>query len=248
MAQEVLTPEEYARWMRPADAVKHLGTNAIPNLLLRLGMGELRAVARTIRWRTAGDLYSEEFVIIHPDDWAGASDAGYGSHDLWSLGDISFESDDPYGLGREPIVAAFGVRFDPDGIFRIRAPASPPKLAVSNAPPPLTTVGSQSGSPPGSRKLADVLTERLLHHLADPTPTRKAAPPKRPSTSRSGRKPALPAELVKAWYENLPPVDKARGLRDLWNLVREAHPEHWVLRKHVDPFVKNRPRGRPPKQ
>jgi hypothetical protein len=55
------------------------------------------------------------------------------------------------------------------------------------------------------------------------------------------------AAEVDAWHRALSPEDQALGHTKLWRKARDDHPGRKLVRKLIDPFVKDRPTGRKPK-
>ena len=217
MAAEILTPEQYADWLTPFQALESLGglgvVTAVNAMLLRLRSGTLRSVAEKLSWRSGRMLNQIEFAIIDPDDWQNATGVDDPYSDFWTkLGDVLFIDRTD---GDSYVITGERIRFDPVVIGSL----APPKkvITASPLPAPIVPLRPHAGS-------------RMQGIYATPTPARK------PERAR-----AVGFSEVEAWYGSLGPSEKARGLRWLWAEAKASLGD--VKRKQVEPFVRGRKRG-----
>lgn len=239
MANERISAGEYETWLTPSQtltALDKLGDAAVETILRRLKMGQLRAVARRLTWRTAGHLYDEEYVIIDPDEWLRADDADHPAYAFWTaIGDLTFGGSaagtyDPFAPDVGDEIAAFHVRFDPVGIESILpSPPLAPTIVrgaqVSKAPAPI--------DPFGARKLGRSQTPVAV--------TPKVDQPGIPATGA----PVTYAE-VEAWADALPPETRALGQIKLWDIAKTHFVGRKVVRKLIEPLTRGRDIGRKP--
>lgn len=130
-------PEKaFAHWMTTLEAVAHLdsvfgsGSNSFTSkhtLLGRLRGAMVQGAAKTYaRSDSQGRL---AFQLIEPQTWTHVSETGI----FWDTGDLIYRVHDRYGSTAE--LSYFDVRFEPDAVRAIAAPAAKSKSGNPTPPP-----------------------------------------------------------------------------------------------------------------
>lgn len=117
-----ITPEEFATWVIPGDALDRLTGHVLAHMatgqiVLRLRCGHLRAIAR----RATQNRHNYEFFEIPPELWKLTD--GDVTFPLWSTGDLTIP-DDPAKT------SLFSVRFDPVGLAEFALPLDPGRSSL----------------------------------------------------------------------------------------------------------------------
>jgi len=106
-----------------------------------------------------------------------------------------------------------------------------PPSAISNAPVPIGNAATHGQHVPDIMTSAAAIARAIFSSDTPPAPR----PPKPSRVSEA---------QVQAWFDGLTTEEQARGWRELDAAARAALPG--VIRKQIEHFWKNRPRGRRP--
>lgn len=126
-----ITPEEFAKWMRPREALDLVAGNfgyaptAASAILTRLKSGAIQSAAKSM-----GSNPATAPVRISPDEWK-TLQMLQPSFPFWKSGDYEFQTANRHG---RYTLAFFGIRFKPDDIYSwLEIPA--PTTTVADGEP-----------------------------------------------------------------------------------------------------------------
>lgn len=146
------TPDEFAKWLRPSDALKMLSPigeqAAVRELLRRLGTGRIIAAGSCTWGRNSEN--SEDRVTI-PKSWWGDTSPSNPGDDLWRVAGINFRPSAQRSYGTEYLdYRYFGVRFDREGVRTALADAGldPAEADHSSESAPAVAVAKHPGGAP----------------------------------------------------------------------------------------------------
>ncbi len=262
-----LTANEHLTWYTPSQALGRLprswsDVTKKRAIARRLADGLLRAAAGVVVWKDGRSEGVGEFKRGAWDQWSYAYD-----NDFWTTGTFAGLRSDASGYGHYEAAKfrAHDVRFEPAGVEAIVPVPSPrvqeenlagwARLAEKIEPTLRETVQkiaeaqqrapqiSKAAAPitPVEHRVGTIPRERSMGPPASPGVLLEANPPE------TIRKDYLTYDEVAAWHAALPPEDRARGWRWLWDAVRTACAPRSVYKKHVLQLVDGRPKGRPKK-
>ena len=233
MAEDELTPEILATWLKPRDALSLLRTayadiQVVANgILLRLQGGALRAGAKS--WAWGDEPLQTTATRIPARYWSHLS----GTAGWWDTTDALFfvhrRSYDP----KKAYGRFYGVRFDPAGVQEMLANR-------------VADQGGENGD--AVRSIVEAIAQqaglvvRANEEIADDFVARTVlgsvqAPPAPTSSAPVQR------QEIDAWYNALPPEDQSMGVRHLWAAAKVAHEGRQLPRKLVERFGKGRTNG-----
>jgi hypothetical protein len=248
-------------WIRPSDALRDLHAmgrgHVVAEIYRRLSTGMLYA-AGTVSALDASSNTDPRSVLIS-EWWKSASRIRNAADAFWVTGGIAVEDRRRSSSLPPRTFEFFGVRFEPNGLQRVANDAGvdarfskPSRLAAAlSSPHPVQAVLNEIErvtAYPGPTESYNPRPMGTLDQIAPELAAFKVSPAPAPApTGRQGSSTSdyVAEKEVVAWFDALAPNDQTRGFRWLWNAVRAAFAPRRVYKKHVLPFVKDRPLGRP---